>query len=106
MSKKRINKTTKNTMLKQPVIRTAEYILDVNGAFTLVTDITDETTFDKLYRKWFDDPETVSWCGESLALYINEKRPNNFCLLKEDYLEIFKDKVIPATKGELEAENN
>ena len=93
-------------MPKPPVTRMAEYTLDVNGVFTLVTDITDEKTFDKLYRQWFDDPATFRWCGESLAVYIKEKRPNNFCLLKEDYQKIVKDKVIPATIKEWESENN
>jgi hypothetical protein len=107
MSKKRKHTTTKNTMPKPPVSRFAEYTLDVNGVFTLVTDITDEKVFDKLYRQWFDDPKTFMWCGESLAGYIKEKRPNNFCLLKEDYLKIIDGKgVIPATQEEWEAENN
>jgi len=109
MSKrKRKHKTTKNTMPKNPVSRFAEYTLDVNGVFTLVTDITDEKVFDKLYRQWFDDPATFMWCGESLAAYIKEKRPNNFCLLKEDFKKIVAESggSIPATKEEWEAENN
>lgn len=91
---------------KPPVTRLAEYTLDVNGVFTLVTDITDEKIFDKLYREWFDNPLTFMWCGESLCLYIRQKRPNNFCLLKEDYLKIVEGKVIRATKEEWERENN
>lgn len=39
MSKKRKHTTTKNTVPKNPVTRLAEYTLDVNGVFTLVTDI-------------------------------------------------------------------
>ncbi len=94
-------------MAKPPVTRLAEYTMDVNGIFTLVTDITDEKVFDKLYRTWFDAPETFRWCGESLSLYINAKCPNNFCYLKEDYLKIINGKgVIPATKEEWESENN
>ena len=106
MSNKRKHNTTKNTMSKPPVKRLAEYTLNVNGPVTLVTDITDEKTFDKLYKQWFDDPSTTAWCGKGLAVYIKKKRPNNFCLLKEDYIEIFKDRIIPATKEEWESENN
>ena len=107
MSKKRKNTTTKNTMPKPPVTKLAEYTLDINGVFTLVTDITDERIFDKLHREWFDHPATFMWCGRSLAAYIKEKRPNGICLLKEDYERMIKGKgVIPATKEEYEAENN
>lgn len=105
--KKRKHKTTKNTMPKPPVTKLAEYTLDVNGVFTLVTDITDENVFEKAYREWFDHPETFMWCGESLAAYVKTKFPKNFCLLKDDYLKIIKGKgVTPATKEEWEAENN
>lgn len=72
----------------------------------MVTDITDEKIFDKLYRQWFDDPSTFMWCGESLAGYIKTKLPNCICLLKEDYKKIVKNNVIPATKEEWESENN
>jgi hypothetical protein len=90
-----------------PVTRLAEYTIDVNGVFTLVTDITDDKVFDKAYREWFDSPLTKMWCGESLAEYIQQKFPKNFCLLKEDYLKKIKDiNVIPATKEEWESENN
>lgn len=107
MSKKRKHKTTKNTVPKPPVTRLAEYTLNVNGVFTLVTDITDEKKFDKIYREWFDHPSTFMWCGKSLAAYVKRKLPDNFCLLKEDYQKIIKGKgVIPATKEEWEAENN
>lgn len=105
--KKRKHLTTKNTMPKPPVTRLAEYTLDVNGVFTLVTDITDEKIFDKIYREWFDHPSTFMWCGASLAAYIKEKRPNNLCLLKEDYKKAIKGKgVIPATEQEWIEENN
>lgn len=94
-------------MPKPPVTRLAEYTLDVNGIFTLVTDITDEKVFDETYREWFDHPQTFRWCGESLAAYITNKFPNNFCVLKEDYLKAIKGiDVIPATKEEWESENN
>lgn len=105
--RKRAHKTTKNTIPKPPVTRLAEYTLDVNGVFTLVTDITDEKVFDKIYREWFDSPLTIMWCGESLCAYIKQKLPNCICLLKEDYKELIKGKgVIPATKQEWESENN
>lgn len=105
MSKKRKHRTTKNTVAKPPVTRLAEYTLDVNGVFTLVTDI-DEKTFDKLHREWFDHPSTFRWCGESLAAYIKAKLPNSICVFKEDYDKIVKGKFTPATKEEWEAENN
>lgn len=105
--RKKSHRTTKNTMPKPPVTRLAEYTLNVNGVFTLVTDIIDEKVLDKVYREWFDHPSTFRWCGESLAAYIKEKFPNKICLLKEDYLKAIKGKgVISATKEEYEAENN
>lgn len=107
MSKRRKHTTTKNTLPKNPVTRLAEYTLDINGVFTLVTDITDTKIFDKVYREWFDHPSTFMWCGESLALYIKTKFPNNICLLKDDYLNAIKGKgVVSATKEEYESENN
>jgi len=106
MGKKRKHKTTKNTMPKPPVTRLAEYTLDVNGVFTLVSDITDEKLFDKLYREWFDHPSTFMWCAESLIMYIKSKYSKSICLLKEDYEKLTKGKVIHATKEEWEAENN
>ena len=93
-------------MPNPPVTKLAEYTLDVNGVFTLVTDITDEKVFDKLYREWFDHPDTFMWCGESLAGYIKQKRPNNFCLLKDDFKKIVGNNFTPATKEEWESENN
>lgn len=105
--KKRKHATTKNTMPKRPVTRLAEYTLDVNGVFTLVTDITDAKKFDKVYREWFDHPSTFMWCGQSLCEYVKYKFPESICLLKEDYQKIIKGKgVISATKEEYEAENN
>lgn len=108
MSKKRKKHfTTKNTIAKPPVTRLAEYTLDINGAFTLVTDFTDEREFDKVYREWFDHPSTFMWCGASLAAYIKVKFPNRICLLKEDYEAAIKGQgVIPATQEEWESENN
>lgn len=103
---KRKHKTTKNTMPKPPVTRLAEYTLDVNGVFTLVTDITDTKVFDKIYRQWFDDPKTFRWCGESLAAYIKDKLPNSVCLLKEDFKKIVGNNFTPATKEDWLAENN
>lgn len=106
--RKKTHRTTKNTLAKPSVTRLAEYTLDVNGVFTLVTDITDEKIFDGLYREWFDHPATFMWCGKSLAAYIKAKRPNNFCLLKQDFEKIVKENggSIPATKEEWLAENN
>lgn len=48
------------------------------------------------------------WCGESLAGYIKKKRPNNFCLLKDDFKKVVAENggSKPATKEEYEAENN
>lgn len=110
MSKKRkkSHNTTKNTFPKPPVTRLAEYTLNVNGVFTIVTDITDDKLFDKLYREWFDDHATFRWGGESLAAYIKQKCPNNICLLKEDFERIAAENggSIPATQQEWEAENN
>lgn len=105
-NKKRHHLTTKNTVAKPPVTRLAEYTLDVNGTFTIVTNITDGNVFDKVYREWFDHPSTNMWCGESLVSYIKNKYPDKICLLKEDYLKITEGKVINATKEEWEAENN
>jgi hypothetical protein len=107
MAKKRTHKTTKNTAPRPPVTKLAEYTLDVNGVFTIITDIVDEKVFDKLYREWFDHPTTKMWCGSSLVEYIKRKSPKNICLLREDFLKTIEGKVvIPATKEEFEAENN
>lgn len=106
MKNKRNHKTTKNTVTKPPVTKIAKYTLDVNGVFTLVTDITDDKVFDKLYKEWFDHPTTTMWCGLTLAHYIRNAMPNNFCVLEEDYDRITKGKVIHATKEEFESENN
>lgn len=106
MNKKRPHRTTKNTVPKRPVTKLNEYTMDINGAFSLVTDISP-THFDKLHLEWFHHPATTRWCGESLAAYINLKCPKNICLLKEDYeAKIAGKGVIPATKEEYEAENN
>ena len=107
MNKKRHHLTTKNTVAKTPITRLAEYTLDVNGTFTIVTNITDSNIFDKVYREWFDHPLTNMWCGESLVAYIKEKFPDKICLLKDDYAKIIEGKgVVSATKEEWEAENN
>jgi len=109
MSKKKKHKTTKNTQPKPKprLTKLAEYTLDVNGVFTIVTDILDDKNFDKLYREWFDHPSTIIWCGESLVAYIKGKFPKIICLLKEDYQKLIKGKgVIHGTKEEWESENN
>lgn len=101
------HRTTKNTFPKPPITRLAEYTMDVNGEFTIVTDIVDTNLFDKLYHEWFDHPKTFRWCGESLVAFIKERFPDRICLLKEDYLKAIEGKgVISATKEEWEAENN
>lgn len=106
MSKKRKHTTTtKNTIAKDPIKRFATFTLDINGVFTIVTDISVKE-FDRLYKEWFDSPSTFMWCGESLAIYIKERHPNNVCLLKEDFDRIVKGKFVAATKEEYEAENN
>jgi len=100
------HKTTKNTLTKPRVTRLSEITLDVNGEFTLVTEISGKE-FHKLYHEWFYHPSTKMWCAESLIIYIKIKHPNSICLLKEDFLEITKGKgVTSATKEEWEAENN
>lgn len=104
--KKRVHKTSKNTVAKPPITRLAEYTMEVNGVFTIVTDLMDSKVFDKVYRQWFDDPKTFMWCGSSLVEYIKDKFPNSICLLKEDYDRITKGKVINATKEDWLSENN
>lgn len=105
MSKKRKHTTTKNTIAKPPITKLSEFTMEINGVFTIVTDIS-HNDFDRLYREWFDHPSTFMWCGESLAGYIKSKCPKNICLLKDDFDKITKGKFIPATKEEYEAENN
>lgn len=101
-NKKRKHRTTKNTMPKSPVHRFNNFQLDINGPVSIVTEIS-ECDFDRLYREWWDHPDTFMWCGESLVGYLNKKQPEKLCLLKEDY-----DRLGPitATKEEWEAENN
>jgi hypothetical protein len=103
--RKRNHTTTKNTMAKPPVTRLAEISGDVNGAFTIVTDYETSKVFDSLYREWFDHPKTFMWCVESLIIYIKHKRPNSICVLKEDFLNITKGKMIHATNEVFESEN-
>lgn len=93
-------------MPKPPVTRLMVIKGECNGDFELVTDFSTLDEFDRIYREWFDHPETKMWCVESLIIYIKSKQPERICLLKEDYDNISKGKVIPATKQEWEAENN
>lgn len=106
MSKKRKHKTTKNTVTKPPVTRLRVIGVECNGRFDLVTDFHTQEEFDKIFMEWFDHPDTKMWCAESLIIYIKTKQPKRICLLQEEYDEFIKDKVIPATKEEWEAENN
>ncbi|WP_315823027.1 hypothetical protein [Paraflavitalea speifideaquila] len=106
MSKKRKHTTTKNTMAKPPVTKLMILSVECNGRFDLVTDFPTEEAFDKIFREWYDHPDTKMWCAESLIMYIKAKQPKRICLLREDYDKITKGKVIPATKEEWEAENN
>jgi len=107
MSKKRRkNLTTKNTKPNPPVSKLLEFSSDCNGPFTIVTDITKDGVFEKLYKEWFDHPSTYMWCAESFILYVKNKYPNCICVLKEDFKAITKGNFIPATKEEYEAENN
>jgi hypothetical protein len=105
MGKKRKHTTTKNTVAKPPVRKLAEITIDINGEFTIVTEL-PVSVFDMLYKEWWDHPATFMWCGESLIAYIKEKHPNSICLFKEDFEKITKGKLIHATKQEYEAENN
>jgi len=107
--KKRKHTTTKNTRPKPPVTRLCVIEGDCNGYFKIVTDFTnqkDKEEFDKLYKEWFDHPDTKMWCIESFIIYLKGKHPNRVCLLHDDYIKITKGKVIPATREEWESENN
>lgn len=107
--KKRKHTTTKNTVAKPPVTRLAIIEGECNGKFKIVTDFCsqDETEkFDKIFREWFDHPNTVRWCIESFIAYFKEKHPNRMLVLYDDFKNITKDKFIPATKQEWESENN
>lgn len=110
MSKrKRTHKTTKNTVAKPPVTRLCVIEGDCNGHFKVVTDFTtaqEQAEFDRLFREWFDHPQTRIWNIESFILYFKSKHPKRVCVLEEDYNAITKGKVIPATKEEWETENN
>jgi hypothetical protein len=104
---KKKHRTTKNTIKKPPVTRLRVIRVDCNGLFDLVTDFCTQKEFDDIFQDWFDSPETIMWCAESLISYIKSKQPTRICMLQEDYDKFLKDKVvIPATKEEWEAENN
>jgi hypothetical protein len=99
--KRRKHTTTKNTIAKPPVHRMNNFQVDINGQVSIVTDISEEV-FARLYREWFDHPATFIWNGASLCGYLQANQPGKFCMLKAVYDKL----VIPATKEELEAENN
>lgn len=89
-----------------PVTRIRIIAVECNGYFELATDFNTQEEFDKIFFEWFDNPNTKMWCASSLIAYIKNKQPQRICLLREDYENITKGKVIPATKEEYDAENN
>lgn len=109
MKKKRKHTTTKNTVTKPPVTRLAIIEGECNGKFKVVTDLCsqDETEkFEKIFLEWFNHPDTKWWYIEGFIIYFKLRFPNRMCVLYDDYKDITKDKVIPATKEEWESENN
>lgn len=109
MMKKKKHRTTKNTFPKPPVTRLAIIEGDCNGPFKIATDFCsqqDTEAFDKIYRQWFDHPDTFMWCIESFIIFFKAKYPNRMCVLYSDYIRITKGKVTPSTKEEWELENN
>ena len=110
MSKKRKHFTTKNNHnAKPPVTRLAVIEGECNGKFKIVTDFcsqSDTIAFDKIFREWFDHPDTRRWCIESFIMYFKMKHPHRMCVTYSQYEEITKGRVIHATKEEWEAENN
>ncbi len=109
MAKKRKHTTTKNTVARPPVTRLAEISGECNGNFTVVTDFTKANEldlFDKIFRKWFDHPQTRMWNIQSFIHWFQINYPDRMCVLKEDFDRAVKGKKIPATKEEWEAENN
>ncbi len=89
------------------IISISEYTMDINGRFTIVTDIVDTKIFDKYYKQWFKDTNSTIRCGESLVSYIKDRLPNNIFLLKEDYLRIIKGKsVVSVSDNEYKEQNN
>lgn len=76
--KRKKNKTTKNTFPKPPITRLAIIEGDCNGPFKIVTDFCsqqDTGAFDKIFRQWFDHPDTFMWCIESFIIFFKEKHP-------------------------------
>ena len=107
MRKRRKHTTTKNSFPKSPVTRFVKYTNNVNGVFTVVTDITDTIEFNKLFIEWYSHPSTFEWCGASFVAYIKNKFPKRVCVLEEHYDAFIKSKGLKhATKEEYEAENN
>lgn len=105
MSKRKKHLTTKNTMPKPPATRIRVIGVECNGVFELYTDFHTQEEFDKIFKEWFDNPETFMWCESSLVEYIRRKQPNRLCLTKNEYDKV-KNKIIPATQEEWESENN
>lgn len=81
-----------------PVENVAKITLDVNGVFTIITDITDKEKFNDLYNEWYDNPDTTAWCARTLMDYIKKKCPGNMCVLKEDYDRITEFNYAPHWK--------
>lgn len=109
MSKKRRHSTTKNTIAKPPVTRLNIIEGECNGPFKIITDFCspqEQAEFDKLYRRWFDSPDTGIWIIEGFINYFKLIYPRRVCMLYSDYLSITRGKVIPATKEEWQTENN
>lgn len=105
MAKKRKHRTTKNTFPKPRVTRLAEISGDINGPFTIVTNLSIER-FESLYKEWYDSPFTKIWTPENLVWFIKSQLPECICVTKEQYTKQTKGKVTNASKEEWEAENN
>lgn len=108
--RKRNHRTTKNTVTKPPVTRHCVIEGDCNGPFKIVTDFTspkEQEQFQKIYREWFDHPDTKRWHIDSFIMYFKIKYPNRICIQFNEYDAICKEgKVIAATQEEWEQENN
>lgn len=94
-------------MPKPPVSRIRIIRVEMsNGSFNLATDFKTQDEFDKVFMEWYDSPMTKVWDKYNLIAFVKTKEPNRICVLEEDFNRITKDKTIPATKEEWEAENN
>lgn len=92
-----------------PVSRFLVIESNCNGPFKIVTDMASAKEFklfEQCYIEWFDNPLTKDWVIESFLIYFKQKYPDKICLLYADYERIIKNKMIPATREEWEAEQN